>query len=145
MQNRHDASAFRTNNTGVENGEVLGRMMPWASMASHWRSSSSFCSWGYRYGRTATGGVSGSRWMRWSYGLAGGSPRGSSKMAACCSRRVSSRGCWAARAAAVACWEGAGVSAPPTPFHWIPHPPRQNAMVLASKSHVMGPSVRRKS
>jgi hypothetical protein len=28
-------SAFRTKRTGAENADVLGRMMPWVSMASH--------------------------------------------------------------------------------------------------------------
>jgi hypothetical protein len=46
MQKRQDLSAFQTSRTGVENGDVLGRMIPWASMAVHCRSSSSFCSWG---------------------------------------------------------------------------------------------------
>jgi hypothetical protein len=49
MQNHQVLSSFRTNSTGAENGDVLGRMMPWASMSVHWRSSSSFCSCGYQY------------------------------------------------------------------------------------------------
>jgi hypothetical protein len=46
MQKRHDWSALHTSKTGTEKGEVLGLMIPWASMAAHCRSSSSFCSWG---------------------------------------------------------------------------------------------------
>jgi hypothetical protein len=49
-----------------ENAEVLEKMIPWASITTHWVSSSSFRCWGYRYGRMATGGVAGWRWMRWS-------------------------------------------------------------------------------
>jgi len=44
MQKRHVKSGLRTSNTGAENGDVLGRMIPYASIAAHCRSSSSFCS-----------------------------------------------------------------------------------------------------
>jgi hypothetical protein len=63
MQKRHERFALRTKSTRAENSDVLGHMMPCVSMASHYRSSSSFCSCAYRYSRTATEAVSGSRWM----------------------------------------------------------------------------------
>jgi hypothetical protein len=34
-QNRHDASAFLTNKTGAEKGEVLGLMTPCCSIVAH--------------------------------------------------------------------------------------------------------------
>ena len=35
MQKRQELSTLRTSSTGAENGDVLGRMMPWASIAAH--------------------------------------------------------------------------------------------------------------
>ena len=35
MQKRQVPSAFLTSSTGAENGEVLGRMMPWDSIVAH--------------------------------------------------------------------------------------------------------------
>jgi hypothetical protein len=46
MQKCQDPSGLQTRSTGVKNGDVLERMMPYASMTTTWRSSSSFCSWG---------------------------------------------------------------------------------------------------
>jgi hypothetical protein len=42
MQKHHVLSALQTRSTGAENRDVLGWMMPYASIVAHWRSSSSF-------------------------------------------------------------------------------------------------------
>jgi hypothetical protein len=48
MQKRHDPSDFLTSRTSAKKGDVLGRMMPYSNIAAYCRSSSSFCSYGYR-------------------------------------------------------------------------------------------------
>lgn len=44
MQNLHEESALRTNNTGAKNGDVLSLMIPWSIIAVHYCSSSAFWS-----------------------------------------------------------------------------------------------------
>jgi hypothetical protein len=114
--------------------EVLWQINPCCCMSWHWRSNSSFCSAGYRYGWTAMGAVVGSRWIRWSQGRCGGRPRGSRNRS---SKEVSiaSRTSWPVAASR----RGRGVSA--SPRHSICRPSRQNAMDNLAKSQRIGPSV----